>query len=487
MKTIAYFDCPTGISGDMCLGALLDAGVPLDYMRHQLGKLGLDAEYTLSVQPVLKRGQRARQAKVRLIAGEETASRVGNHPPGPGDHLTRGHGHSGHSHAETEAEALRAGNSSTPGSSPARHLSTIEGLITEAALPQRVKDWSLAIFRCLGEAEADVHGISVDQVHFHEVGATDAIVDIVGTCLGLDYLNIETLVCSPLPTGLGRVNTAHGWLPVPAPAVLKLMEIRQVPLYSHGLEGELVTPTGAAIVTTLAQRFGEPPPLTLKQIGLGAGSKDLPVANILRLWIGQALETGAISAPTTEIVPFKAGADEADGAPGARHPTAVERSPVGDPAEQNSIIVLETQVDDLIPQAVGHLYDRLFEAGALDVFVQAIQMKKSRPGLLITVLCPPSRQQACERVLFTETTTLGIRHRRQPRTVLRRGFQPVETPYGAVSMKLAFHPQGQQLMNAHPEYEDCAELARRYRLPWQVVYRAALVAWEQEQEASLPG
>jgi len=518
MKTIAYFDCPSGISGDMCLGALLDAGVPLDYMRQQLGKLGLDAEYTLSVQSVIKRGQRARQAKVRLnepaegslgaaaasamghsntgstsalphprtdTDGGESASKVGNHHHDHGKHSTSSHRHTVHSHSETEGEAPRTGGSPPPGLFPARHLSTIEELITEAALPQRVKDWSLAIFNRLGEAEAHVHGIAIDQVHFHEVGATDAIVDIVGTCLGLDYLDIDILVCSPLPTGQGRVNTAHGWLPVPAPAVLKLMEMRQVPLYSHGLPGELVTPTGAAIITTLADRFGEPPPLTLKQIGLGAGSKELPVANILRLWVGQTQETEVTSAPKPEPLPFKARAAEADGSVGSGYPTAVEKFSIGGPVDQDSVIVLETQIDDLIPQAVGHLYDRLFEAGALDVFVQAIQMKKSRPGLLITVLCPPSQQQICEMVLFTETTTLGIRHRRQPRTVLHRAFKPVETPYGSVSMKLAYHSQRQQLINAHPEYEDCAELARRHHLPWQVVYRAALVAWEQEQGALL--
>lgn len=329
---------------------------------------------------------------------------------------------------------------------PSRNLPAIEQLITQASLPERVKAWSLAIFRRLGEAEAAVHGIPIEQVHFHEVGATDAIVDIVGTCLGFDYLAMDTLVCSPLPTGQGRVKTAHGWLPVPAPAVLKLMEMGRVPLYSPGLLGELVTPTGAAIVTTLAQGFGEPPPFTLSRVGLGAGSKDLPIANILRLWVGTAA--------------------------------------AADPLPQETVTVLETQVDDLLPQVVGYLYDQLFAVGALDVFTQPVGMKKSRPGLLITVICPPQCQVACEMVLFAETTTLGIRAHQQPRTVLERQFKTLETPYGEISMKLAYHPANRQLMNAHPEYEDCAALARRHQVPWQVVHQAALVAWYQHHQTS---
>jgi uncharacterized protein (TIGR00299 family) protein len=434
MKTIAYFDCPSGISGDMCLGALMDAGVPLDYLRHHLGSLGLDAEFTLTADNTTKQGQRATQAAVTLTHEE--------HP----------HPHGGHP--------------------PARHLPTIEQLITEAALPQRVKDWSLAIFRRLGEAEAAVHGIPIDQVHFHEVGATDAIVDIVGTCLGLDYLQIDAIQCSPLPTGQGRVFTAHGWLPVPAPAVLKLMEMAQVPLYSNGLKGELVTPTGAAIVTTLAQGFGEPPAVTLHRVGLGAGRKTLPVANILRLWVGPEVEPQSRQyAHEVEPAPSPL--------PGKKQSDDLWPPDTG--AASDRVVVLETQVDDLMPQAIGYVYDQLFKAGALDVFTQPVAMKKCRPGLLITVVCLPQNQADCETVLFTETTTLGIRHRQQPRTTLQRRFQTVETPYGQVSIKLAYHPHSQQLMNAQPEYEDCLALARRHQRPWQEVYQAALVAWRGQQ------
>jgi uncharacterized protein (TIGR00299 family) protein len=419
----------------MCLGALLDAGVPLDYLHHHLGSLGLNDEFTLSATDTLKRGLRALQAQVNLLP-----------PSSPTSH---GHGPSEPSHpAPTPA--------SRPPHLPRRNLSAITQMLTQAPLPARAKDWSLAIFRQLGAAEAAVHGIPIDQVHFHEVGATDAIVDIVGTCLGFDYLKIDTLVCSPLPMGQGRVNTDHGWLPVPAPAVLKLMELAQAPLYSNGLAGELVTPTGAAIVTTLAQHFGEPPGFLLKQVGLGAGRKDLPIANILRLWIG----TEANAPSLGQDIP-----------PGTGNPG------------QDRVTVLETQVDDLMPQAVGYLYDQLFAAGALDVFAQPIAMKKSRPGILITVICPPPCQPLCETVLFTETTTLGIRHRQQARTILERQFETVATPYGPVAIKLAHHPETQQLMNAQPEFEDCATLARRHQVPWQMVHQAALVAWGQHQAA----
>jgi uncharacterized protein (TIGR00299 family) protein len=332
-----------------------------------------------------------------------------------------------------------------------RNLPAIERLITQAGLPDRACRWSLAVFQHLAEAEAAVHGVAVDQVHFHEVGATDAIVDIVGTCLGLDYLGIDTLVCSPLPTGRGRVRAAHGWLPVPAPAVLKLFEQRQVPLYSNGLEGELVTPTGAAIATALAESFGDPPAMTLHRTGLGAGKKQLPVPNMLRLWVGtttpSATEGASLSAQ--DALPY----------------------------DTDNVIVLTTQVDDMMPQAVGYLCDRLLSTGALDAFTQPIGMKKSRPGLLITVICRPADESHCVDLLFAETPTLGIRRQTQLRWVLPRRIQALETPYGSVAVKLAYHPGTQTLLNVHPEYEDCAALARQHRLPWQTIYQAALNTW----------
>ncbi|MGF1567642.1 MAG: nickel pincer cofactor biosynthesis protein LarC [Nodosilinea sp.] len=460
-KTIAYLDCPTGISGDMCLGAVIDAGVPLSYLQAQLATLGLGDEFTLSVAPTLRQGQRALKAKVELTSTLPVVIAAGPDHPAPGQ--THGHHHDPAPESSSpQPSALSPG--------PSRNLGAIERLITQADLPERVCGWSLAVFRQLAEAEAAVHGIAVDQVHFHEVGATDAIVDIVGTCLGLDYLGIDSLVCSPLPTGQGRVKAAHGWLPVPAPAVLKLMAMRQVPIYSNGLRGELVTPTGAAIATALARRFGPPPPMVLNRVGLGAGGKTLPLPNILRLWVGTEEATsldapGPIShrisrlaAPPTEDMP---------------DPTALPTLGL------ETVAVLETQVDDMVPQAVGYLYEQLLAAGALDVFTQPVAMKKSRPGLLITVICQPETESTCTDILFAETPTLGIRHQRQQRTALPRVLQSLTTPHGTVAMKLAYHPQTQALLNVHPEYEDCAALARRHGVPWQVVYQTALSTWYQ--------
>ena len=271
--------------------------------------------------------------------------------------------------------------------------------------------------------------------------------DIVGTCLGLDWLGIEKLYCSALPTGGGTVRAAHGQLPVPVPAVLKLWELRQCPVYSNGIEMELVTPTGAAIATTLATNFGAPPPMTLQKVGLGAGSKDLPIPNILRLWVGET--TARINHPIVEAV-----------------------------------TVLETQIDDLSPQAIGYVFEALFKVGAADVFTQAIGMKKSRLGTLLTVICPPAKVADCEAVIFKETTTLGIRHSKQQRTILEREIQQVETDYGVVRVKVAWSKKG-VVANVQPEYEDCAELARREGISWREVHRIALQCWYAQKNSSL--
>ncbi|MBD0335524.1 MAG: nickel pincer cofactor biosynthesis protein LarC [Cyanobacteria bacterium Co-bin13] len=424
-KKIAYFDCPTGIAGDMCLGALADAGVPLDYLTEQLNRLGLSGEFELRAEKVLRQGQAATRVKVVLAA--------------PSTH--------------------------------SRHLEDIEQLILKAQLPPRAAEWSLAIFRRLAEAEGAVHGIAPSEVHFHEVGAVDAIVDIVGTCLGLDWLQVDRLSCSALPTGGGLVRAAHGWLPVPAPAVLKLLQMGQVPVYGNGLQKELVTPTGAAIATTLADHFGPPPAMTLQQVGLGAGGHDLPIPNLLRLWIGQAPD--GLMAVTSKM------ASVASTAPAHSHaPAAVAAPPPAAAAPHlEPVTVLETQVDDLSPQAIGYLYERLWAVGALDVFTQAVGMKKSRPGVLLTVICQPDQTPACEQALFEETTTLGIRRQLQWRHALTRTLRPIATPYGSVQLKLAYHPETHQLMNVHPEFEDCAQLARQHQVPWQEVHRSALSQW----------
>lgn len=401
---IAYLECNSGIAGDMCLGALVDLGVPLDYLTEKLKELGIDEEYQLRVEKVNRQGQLATKVDVDLRQNHS----IEHHHHHHGDH------------------------------SAVRHLPEIEQFIENAALPPKAKDWSLRIFRQLAIAEGAVHGIPPEKVHFHEVGATDAIVDIVGTCLGLDWLQVEQVYCSAFPTGGGTVKAAHGRLPVPVPAVLKLWQIVKAPVYSNGIDQELVTPTGAAIATTLAKGFGAPPTIQIEAIGLGAGSKELPIPNILRLWLGTETTTS-----------FK-------------------------PVLEN-IAVLETQIDDLNPQAIGYIFEQLFAVGAVDVFTQAIGMKKSRPGILLTVICPPEKIAVCEEVLFRETTTLGIRRLLQQRAILPREIEEVNTLYGKVRVKVA--RSGLAIINVQPEYSDCAKIAQKHHLPWYQVHQMVLEAF----------
>jgi uncharacterized protein (TIGR00299 family) protein len=407
MTKIAYFDCPTGISGDMCLGALVDAGVRIEYLIEQLQRLGLGSEYRLWQETVHRQGQAATKIHVDLLSEQS-------------EH----HHHS------------------------ARHLPEIEQIIQTAKLPDRVKDWSLQIFQKLAIAEGLVHGIAPEQVHFHEVGATDAIVDIVGTCLGLDYLGIEKIYGSALPTGGGTVWAAHGRLSVPVPAVLKLWESRQVPVYHNGIDKELVTPTGAAILVTLAESFGPPPQLQLQKMGLGAGSQDFTTANILRLWLGESVSHEA------KIPAF---------------------------AQSEKIAVLETQVDDLNPQIIGYLFEVLFKVGAVDLFTQPVGMKKSRPGILLTVLCHPDAIAVCQEVIFRETSTLGIRYSIQDRAILKREIQTVQTPYGEVRVKIAYteNLDPQNILNIQPEYEDCVDLAQKTAHSLQTIQQSAIAAWHK--------
>lgn len=397
MIKIAYLQCPTGIAGDMCLGALVDLGLPLEYLTMHLKSLLNTDEYHLSVEKIEHQGQLATKVNVELPQEKST---------------------------------------------PARHLETIKALIQQGNLPPQVEKWSLDVFQRLAVAEGLVHGVPPEKVHFHEVGATDAIIDIVGTCLGLDWLGIEHLYCSPLPVGGGNVKAAHGILPIPAPAVIKLWESRQIPIYSNGIAQELVTPTGAAIVVTLAEAFGEIPAMNVTKVGLGAGTKSLPLPNILRLWLG-------VQTPAT-------------------YP-------------KESIAVLETQLDDCNPQSIGYLFERLFAAGAVDVFTQGIGMKKSRPGVLLTVICPPPLIPTCEEIIYRETTSLGIRHQIQPRSILRRDWESVETELGTIRIKIARHQN--QVINAQPEYEDCAAIARQHQLPWLEVYQMALNTWHSHETA----
>ena len=500
MTKLVYLDCPTGIAGDMCLGALVSAGVPLDYLTEMLKKLGIEQEYRIRVENVHHNGQLATKVHVDLL------NEAPNHYH-PAESHEHNHGHDRGSEREVSAlrspyspsDTLRqalplasADSSINPKDghhTSSRHLPEIEQLITDAGLPPRVSEWSLAVFRLLAEAEGAVHGIPPEQVHFHEVGATDAIVDIVGTCVGLDWLGIDHLYCSALPTGGGTVWAAHGRLPVPVPAVMKLWESRQVPVYSNGIERELVTPTGAALVTALAKGFGAVPAMTLQRVGMGAGSLQLAIPNILRLWVGEDNRASKLASNSQNLTPqllTKAPASlqeqEKLDSPPLRGEKAKSAS-IQPVPELETISVLQTQIDDLSPQAVGYVFEALFKAGAVDVFTQAIGMKKSRPGVLLTVICHPQKIEACETVLFRETTTLGVRRFTQQRAILSREIQRVQIQYGEVRVKVAWSNSLSKsaIANVQPEYEDCAELARVNNRPWREVHQLALQAWYQQQ------
>ncbi len=432
MSKIVYLQCPTGISGDMCLGALVSLGVPIEYLTTKLNALGIENEYRLRMELVHRNGQEATKLHVDLIEHHDDDEQHKKHQ---------------HKHHQEHHHG--------------RHLPEIAAMILRAKLPVRAEKWSLAVFRQLAAAEGAVHGIAPEKVHFHEVGAVDAIVDIVGTCLCLDWLDISSnqedlplLYCSPFPTGGGTVRAAHGLMAVPVPAVLKLWEMRGCPVYSNGIDKELVTPTGAAIATTLVQEFGSPPAMTIKKIGLGAGNLNLTIPNILQAWLGFISQSNQTeSNQSNQTSPY------------------IEK-----------ISVLETQIDDLNPQAIGFLYDALFDVGALDVFTQAIGMKKSRPGILLTVICNPEKCDRIQEVLFRETTTLGIRTSIQERTTLKREIQKIETEFGTVNVKIAW--QGEEInktiTNIQPEYEDCAELARKHNIPWREIQRITLQTWHQQ-------
>ncbi|MEM7581121.1 MAG: nickel pincer cofactor biosynthesis protein LarC [Mastigocoleus sp.] len=456
MSKAIYLQCPTGISGDMCLGALVSLGVPLEYLVEKLDLLGIAGEYKLRTKLVKRCTQEAIKVCVDLITD------------------------AGHQHQHHHS----------------RHLPEIENMIFKAHLPPKVEVWSLKIFQQLAVAEGSVHGIPKESVHFHEVGATDAIIDIVGTCLGLDWLGIDCdrnglpmLYCSPQPVGGGTVKAAHGKISVPVPAVLKLWEMGKCPVYSNGIEKELVTPTGAAIATALAVNFGSPPAMRIEKIGNGAGSLDLPIPNILRLWLGEIAEDKSFARSQThhedEIhhhqVYEALHTNDSQLTHNHHHTHVVQKQVLQDQTE--TVCVLETQIDDLSPQVIAYVFERLFAVGALDVFTQAIGMKKSRLGVLLTVICPPDKSLECETILFEETTTLGIRRFIQERSLLQRENQKVNTAYGVINMKIAWQTDGENkvIRNVHPEYEDCARLARSKNIPLQEVQREALESWYQNK------
>ncbi len=381
MKT-GYFDCFCGASGDMILGALIAAGLSPDLLRAELTKLNL-LEYDLDILNVTKNGIAATRVCVK-----------------------------------------------TAEQSPHRGLPEILDIINAADLPERVRCRAGDIFTRLAQAEAKVHGIPIDKVHFHEVGAVDAIVDIVGAAIGIEHLGIERIVCSPIPTGSGTVKCDHGILPIPAPATAELL--RGIPLAPCDEIGELTTPTGAAVLATIADQFGSLPAMTIESCGFGAGSRDHATRpNVLRLFIG-------------EVAPHAA-----------------------DTADSDAVVILETNLDDATGEQIGHAFDALFAAGALDVFAAPILMKKNRPGTLLSVICSPDQANACESVLFAETPTFGIRRRECLRSKLQRTTQTVATPYGDIRIKIG--RRAGDIVTASPEYDDCRKAAIAHSVPLRQV------------------
>ena len=338
-----------------------------------------------------------------------------------------------------------------PGKQPSRKLRDIEALIRDSELSAGVKERALKVFSRLAEAEGKLHNMPPEQVHFHEVGAVDAILDIVGTCIGLEFLEISHLTCSPVNVGSGCVAAAHGSLPVPAPASLELL--KDLPIYSSGVDGELVTPTGAALISTLATGFGPIPPMRVERIGYGAGAREIPGhPNLARLLLGESAEPVRVR----------------DGAPG-----------------DEVVSVIEANVDDMSPQLYGYFIDQALAAGALDVTCTPIQMKKDRPGILLSVLCTPEKGDALAQMLFEQTTTIGVRIYEARRKILERELVSIQTPYGAVNVKVA--KRDGKVLNVAPEYEDCQRLASEKGVPLKQVMIAAQASYLEQVSSPTRG
>jgi len=385
---IAYFDCFSGAGGDMIVAALIDAGADADALRKGLSALKIGG-YDLSIERVTKQGLAATRFDVQLDADSPQ---------------------------------------------PHRHLRHVLEILKSSALSEGVRAKACRVFQRLAEAEAAVHGTTVEKVHFHEVGAVDAIVDVVGAVLALEILHVDRVVCSPIPTGSGTVTCDHGVLPIPAPATARLLH--GVPLAACDEVGELTTPTAAAVLTTLSSAFGPIPQMTLTAVGYGAGTRDGRTRpNVLRIFIGEGLE---------------------------------------EHGDVDQIVMLETNLDDASPEVIGYCMERLLGEGALDVYSVPIQMKKQRPGVVLTVLCEVGKVSAMEGILFAETPTFGIRRRTVERTKLHRRFETVTTAFGDIRMKVG---EREGVVTASPEFEDCKAAALKHGVALREVIAATNAAW----------
>jgi len=392
---IAYFDCFSGISGDMTLAALIDAGADLPVIQAAIASMEL-GDVRISVSNTSKRGFRGRLLRI-------------DHPEE-------------HSH---------------------RFLRDILALLRKAKISTNAKDLAMRLFERIARAEAKVHGTTIDRVQFHEVGAIDSIVDVVGVSVAWDFLQIERAFASPVPTGTGQVRIAHGTVAIPAPATAELLV--GVPIAATQIPIEMTTPTGAAIVSELATEFGGMPAMQVGRIGYGAGNKDMPDRpNLLRILVGNAIK------PT--------------------------------PKNDDLILVMESNLDDISGEQIGFAIEMLWKVGALDVFTVPIQMKKNRPGTLLTVIAKPQDRKAIETILFQQTGTLGIRYRKQARTVLPRDAVQVQTPWGVIAGKVSELPSGE--INFSPEYDDCCQIAASYGLRWMDVVRKAEECYQSKSNGS---
>jgi len=387
MKTL-YFDLIGGASGDMILGALVDTGLTIDTLRNLLDALNL-SEFTIQAEKVDKNGFSATKVDIH----------VKKQPP-------------------------------------ERHLDEIKTIIQNSSLSKSIQTRAILIFERIAETEAAIHNKTIDQVHLHELGGTDTIIDVVGTLLALDHLGISSVYASPVPLGKGFVEGAHGQIPLPSPATIALL--KEIPVYGKEIESELVTPTGAALLVELVDGFGPAPPMILENVGYGAGGRDLPIPNLLRVLIGEISQSGKTTL--------------------------------------DHLAILETNLDDLNPEIYPYVIESLFEGGALDVTLTPIHMKKNRPGTQIQVLCEPVDVDAIRLILFRETTTLGIKQTFIERYALPRTIREIETPYGKVRVKIA--ELSPELKKISPEYEDCRKLAIEKGIPITTVYQEAIRSYQ---------
>lgn len=440
---IAYLDCFAGISGDMFLGALLDAGLAPQVLHDAIASLNLGA--SLKIAKTDRSG--ISSTRVLVFDGTQAAesAQSESHDAHPHNHEhdhthahTHDHTHS-HDHVEPhthekkpEAKAHHHG----------RHLSSIRKIIQSSTLADEVKQTAIHAFELLGASEAKIHNVDIEKIHFHEVGAIDAIVDIVAASAGIRALAIDQWFSSPLNVGGGSIDCAHGHFPVPAPATADLL--RGLPTYSADPQMELVTPTGAAILRALSPTFSQPPVMRIHRIGYGAGGRNPNgFPNVLRLNIGETAQTTVTDTAT------------------------------------NTVTVLETALDDLNPQIIAHVAEQALQQGALDVMLTPVVMKKGRPGTLLTVLCDPEKSSGMERLLLRETSTLGIRIHQQQRSCLDRSYYIVPTPYGEIRIKVG--SLGQEVLNANPEFEDCRAAAAAHNVPVKQVVQSAIAAYHSSR------